>query len=133
HAFLEKEDGTAGVQFDQEPDQPEDGRQDDQSAQRQEEAQPSRGRDLKTRWMEGAGEEETAGRERLEGQLPSQALVGLGGVLDEDPARPQLEKPAERQSPSSLGERDDDPIGPGRLDGATEVLRITHQADDGGS
>src|SRR5437867_764461 len=36
----------------------------------------------------------------------------------------------ERQSAASLGERDDDAIGPGLLNDATEVLGVIHHADD---
>ena len=38
--------------------------------------------------MEIGREDDAAGRECLQGKLPGQALVGLGGVLDKDSARP---------------------------------------------
>src|SRR5438445_8858369 len=81
--------------------------------------------------MEIGREDDAAGRERLQGKLPGQALVGLGGVLDKDSARPRLEERVERQASPTLGQRDDDAIRPGRLDGATEVLGVLHHADDG--
>src|SRR5213080_1058534 len=56
--------------------------------------------------MEIGREDDAAGRERLQGKLPGQA------------------------SPT-LGQRDNDAIRPGRLDGATEVLGVLHHADDG--
>src|SRR2546426_3750899 len=81
--------------------------------------------------MEIGREDDAAGREGLQGKLPSQALVGLGGVLDQDSARPRLEERVERQASPTLGQRDDDAIGPGRLDDATEILGVLHHADDG--
>ena len=80
--------------------------------------------------MEVGREDDAAGRERLEGELPGQALVGVGSVLDQDSARPRLKERIERQASASLDERDDDPIGPGRLDDATEVLGVLDHADD---
>src|SRR2546428_11005265 len=81
--------------------------------------------------MEIGREDDAAGRERLQGKLPGQALVGLGGVLDKDSARPRLEERVERQASPTPGQGDDDAIRPGRLDGATEVLGGLHHADDG--
>src|SRR3989442_13374778 len=81
--------------------------------------------------MEIGREDDAAGRERLQGKLPGQALVGLGGVLDQDSARPRLEERVERQASPTLRQRDDDAIGPGRLADATEILGVFHHADDG--
>ena len=131
HALLDEEHGTPGVELDEEPDQAKDGRQDDQADHRHEEAQRSRERALETGRSEGAGEDDTARRDRLEGQLPSQALIRLGDVFDEDSARPRLDESGERQSPPALGQADHDAIGPGRFDDAPEVLGLIHHPDDG--
>src|SRR5439155_4623136 len=131
YALVDKEHGAAGVELDQERDQTEDGRQDDQTRHRHDQAQRSREHDLETRLLEIAREDDAAGRERLEGDLPGQALVGLDNVLDQDSPCPRLEEGVERQSPPSLGERDDDAIGPGRFEGAPEVRGVIHHTDDG--
>src|SRR2546422_1258027 len=86
---------------------------------------------LETRRPEVAGEDDAARREGFEGELPGQALVGLGDVLDHDPARQRLDEPAEGQAPPSLVERDDDAIGPGRFDDAPEALGVIDHTDDG--
>src|SRR5439155_17656724 len=82
HALLDEEHGAPRVQLDQEPDQAEDGSQDDQSDRRPKEAESPRECELKARRMEVRGKDDAAWRERLEGELSGQALIGVGGVLD---------------------------------------------------
>ena len=88
---------------------------------------------METRRLEVWGEDDAARPERLEGELTRQALVSLDGVLYQDSACPRLEERVERQSPSSVGEGDDDAMGPGRSDDATEVLGAVYDADNGPS
>ena len=130
HALLDEEHGTAGVELDQQHDQDEDGRQHDQAHDGHEEAEGPRERQVRTRYLEVGGEDDTARRHRLQRELPGQALVGRRGVLDHDAARPRLEERVDRQTSPPLGERDDDAIGQGRFDHAIEVLGVIHHADD---
>src|SRR6266850_1170319 len=131
HALLDEEHGAAGVELDQEHDHSEEGRQDDGPDHRHEEAERTRKRMLETRRPEVTGKNDAAGRERLEGELPGQALVDLGDILDHDAAGQRLDEAVERQALPSLVERDDDAIGPGRFDDATEVLDVVDHPDDG--
>src|SRR5439155_14371268 len=56
-------------------------------------------------------EDEVARRERLDGNLARESLVGFDAVLDEDPSDPTLQELVDGEAPPALRHGHDDPAG----------------------
>ncbi len=110
-ALLKEEDGTSGIELDGERDDGEQRQADEQPERPQPQAELPREGQAHARGLEVVGEHDAPGRERFEGELAGQALVGLDGAFDKDPARSGFEQEADRQLRPSA-EPDDDSAGP---------------------
>ena len=116
HPFLDEEHGAGGIQLDRQRDQTEERSENDQPDRRSQEADHTPQRRSQSGLPEVLGEDETARRERLDGELPGQPLVDLHAVLDENPPHPGLQELLDGKLATPFRHRDDDPVWTGLLD-----------------
>ena len=111
---VDEEDGPGRIDLDRQCDQPEQRREHDQPDHGHADAHDPAEAPIDPRVEESAGEapgeDETARRQRFDGELAGEVLVRLDGVLDEDAARAAFEELADGQPSAPLPQRHDDPI-----------------------
>src|SRR5439155_18586094 len=128
HPFLDEEHGAGGIQLDRQRDQTEERSEHDQPDHRSQEADPTPERRSQSGLPEVLGEDKTARRERLDGELSGQPLIDLYAILDEDPSHPGLQELLDGKLATPFRHRDDDPVWAVPLDHLAKLVGVLRHA-----
>src|SRR5256885_4626558 len=110
-----------GIELDGQRDQSEKRGQADERDGAGEQAGPAGQGQVQARLPEALAEDELAGIQGFERELPAQALVDLSAVLHDDSPTEGLQQIGDRQGLAAFGQRNDDALGTDLLDDLAQV------------